>query len=224
MHPDMYIDRADAGRRLGAILAGVALRDPIVLAIPRGGVEVGAAIAATIGAELDIVLSRKLRAPCQPELALGAVAEGGEIHVDRAIVAAAGADDADLERERAFQLREIERRSRIFRAVRPRAPVSGRSVILTDDGMATGSTMIAALRTVQAAGALERIVAVPVAARACLDAIRPLCDRVVCPLAPSSFMSIGQFYGHFDQVPDERVLEHLREAMRATATRAARPS
>lgn len=224
MNPDMYIDRADAGRRLGAILAGAALRDPIVLAIPRGGVEVGAALAATIGAELDIVLSRKLRAPFQPELALGAVAEGGEIHVDREILAAAGVDVADLERERAFQVQEIERRRRIFRAVRPQARVTGRSVILTDDGMATGSTMIAALRTVHAAGVLERIVAVPVAARACLDAIRPLCDRIVCPLAPTDFMSIGQFYRHFDQVADERVLEHLRDAMRAAAARSARPS
>jgi predicted phosphoribosyltransferase len=121
------------------------------------------------------------------------------------------AGDAYIEAERKRQLLEIDRRRTMYRAVRPQAPIAGRSVILTDDGIATGATMIASLRTVRAAGAKQIIVAVPVGAPDRVDAIRPLCDRVECLLEPAAFWAIGQFYRHFEQVPDERVVELLRE-------------
>ena len=121
------------------------------------------------------------------------------------------AGDTYIESERKRQMEEIERRKAMFRAVRPQAPIRGRSVILTDDGIATGATMIAALHTVRAAGAREIIVALPVGAPDRLDAIRPLCDRIECLIEPIDFWAVGQFYRNFEQVSDERVVELLRD-------------
>jgi predicted phosphoribosyltransferase len=174
-------------------------------------VEVGAALARGLGAELDVVLSRKLRAPHQPELALGAVAEDGTVHLNHFAAAMTDAGDAWIEAERRRQVAEIERRSGIFRRIRPKAPIAGRTVILTDDGIATGATMIAALHSVRAAGAAEIIVAVPVGSPDRLAAIRGLCDRVICLIEPEVFWAVGQFYRHFAQVEDDRVVELLRE-------------
>lgn len=190
---------------------GASTEKPLVLAIPRGGVEVGAALARGLGAELDVVLSRKLRAPHQPELALGAVSETGEIYLSHFASAMTDAGDTYIEAERTRQMEEIARRRTMFRDVRPQAAIRGRSVILTDDGLATGATMIAALRTVRAAGAREIVVAVPVAAPDRLDAIRPLCDRIECLVEPTDFWAVGQFYRNFEQVSDERVCELLRD-------------
>ncbi len=208
-----FEDRADAGRRLAERLKGLALVDPLVLAIPRGGVEVAAPIARALPAELDVVLSRKLRAPGQPELALGAVAESGEVYLNHH--ARAGGFDSYIEGERRRQLAEIERRARVFRAVRARAPVAGRSVIVVDDGIATGSTMIAALHAARGAGAREVIAAAPMGSRERVAEIRGHCDRVVCLLEPEEFWAVGEFYRDFDQVSDERVVEVLREFARA---------
>ena len=160
----MFNDRDEAGWMLVERLRGSGLRKPLVLAIPRGGVEVGAAVARGLGAELDVVLSRKLRAPNQPELALGAVSETGEVYLNHFASAMTDAGSTYVEAERRRQMAEIERRRAMFRAVRPPAPIAGRTVILTDDGLATGATMIAAIRTVRSAGAAEIIVAVPVGA------------------------------------------------------------
>ncbi len=206
-----FNDRAEAGWMLVERLRDEHLVRPLVLAIPRGGVEVGAALARGLGVELDVVLARKLRAPHQPELALGAVTETGEVHLNHFAAAMTDAGDAYIEAERRRQLAEIERRRAIVRAVRPRAEIAGRTVILTDDGIATGATMIAALHTVRAAGAREVIVAVPVGAAERIAAIRPLCDRVICLLEPEAFWAVGQFYRHFEQVEDERVLDLLRD-------------
>lgn len=210
-----FTDREQAGwmlvERLRAHGTGHDTEKPIVLAIPRGGVEVGAAIARGLGTELDIVLSRKLRAPHQPELALGAVSETGDVYLNHFASAVSDAGDAYIEAERLRQLEEIAKRRALFRAVRPQADVKGRTVIVTDDGLATGATMIAALRTVRAAGAAEIIVAVPVAAPDRLDAIRPLCDRIECLVEPADFWAVGQFYRRFDQVSDERVCELLHD-------------
>lgn len=184
---------------------------PVVLAIPRGGVEVGAALARGLGAELDVVLSRKLRAPHQPELAIGAVSEDGQVYLNHFATAVTEAGDAYIEAERRRQLAEIERRQGMFRAVRPRVELAGRSVIVTDDGIATGATMIAALHTVRAAGPREVIVAVPVGSPDRLEAIRQLCDRMVCLHEPQAFWAVGQFYRSFEQVEDDRVVELLRE-------------
>ena len=192
-------------------LRGETLEKPLVLAIPRGGVEIGAVLARGLGAELDVVLSRKLRAPHQPELALGAVSESGEVYLNHFASAMTDAGDAYVEAERKRQLAEIERRRGLVRAVRPQAPIAGRTVIVTDDGIATGATMIAALHMVRAAGAREIIVAVPVGSPDRIDAIRTLCDRVICLLEPQAFWAVGQFYRDFQQVEDSRVVELLRD-------------
>jgi len=197
--------------RLRAHGVGSDTEKPLVLAIPRGGVEVGAAIARGLGAELDVVLSRKLRAPRQPELALGAVSETGEIHLNHFASAMTDAGDAYVAAERARQMGEIERCKTMFRAIRPQAAIRGRTVIVTDDGLATGATMIAALRTVQAAGAREIVVAVPVGTPDRLDTIRPLCDRIECLIEPTDFWAVGQFFRNFEQVSDERVCDLLRD-------------
>jgi predicted phosphoribosyltransferase len=207
-----FANRAEAGRLLADRLAGFALERPLVLAIPRGGVEVGEPIARALNAELDVVLSRKLRAPDQPELALGAVAEDGSMHLNE--IGASLADELGpyLERERAHQCAEILRRAELLRGVRPPAPIEGRSVIVTDDGMATGATLVAALRTIRAAHPREIIVALPVMPRARVDEIRELCGPrggVECLVAPDEFAAVGQFYRDFSPVSDERVLEVL---------------
>jgi predicted phosphoribosyltransferase len=211
MNHHTFTDREDAGWMLVERLRGQALHDPLVLAIPRGGVETGAAIARGLGCEFDVVLARKLRAPHQPELAIGAVSEDGDVYLNDFAAALTDVGSAFIEAERRRQLAEIARRRTMFRAVRPQAEVKGRTVILTDDGIATGATMIAALHTVRAAGAKEIIVAVPVGVTARLDAIRPLCDRVICLQEPEEFWAIGQFYRTFEQVEDERVVELLRD-------------
>jgi hypothetical protein len=207
----LFTDREEAGWLLVERLRGLALHDPLVLAIPRGGVEVGAALARGLGAELDVVLARKLRAPHQPELALGAVSEEGIVHLNHFATAMTDAGDTFIEAERNRQMQEMERRRAMFRAVRPQARIAGRTVIVTDDGIATGATLTAALRTVRAAQPRETIVAVPVGAADRVAAIRPLCDRVVCLLEPENFWAVGQFYRNFEQVEDERVVDLLRD-------------
>ena len=211
MTSPMFNDRDEAGWMLVERLRGTDTEKPIVLAIPRGGIEVGAAIARGLGCELDVVLSRKLRAPHQPELALGAVSESGEMYLNHFAAAMTDAGDAYIEAERKRQMAEIERRRAMFRAVRPQADLRGRTVIVVDDGVATGATMIAALKTARAAGAKELIVAVPVGAPDRIDALRPLCDRVECLYEPTDFWAVGQFYRSFEQVSDERVADLLRD-------------
>jgi hypothetical protein len=221
MEAALFADREDAGSRLAARLVGLALVRPLVLAIPRGGVEVGAPLARALGAELDVVLSRKLGAPGQPELALGAVSETGEMHLDPGRPAPGEALIGYLERERDHQWAEIERRMKVFRAVRAKAEIAGRSVIITDDGIATGSTMFAAITTVRAQKPRELIVAVPVAPRSRLEELRPLCERLVCLQVPEDFWAVGQFYGDFHEVSDERVVDLLRELDRPDRVRSA---
>jgi putative phosphoribosyl transferase len=207
----MFADREDAAKQLVEKLKALALQDPIVLAIPRGGVATGAVLAQELGADLDIVLSRKLRAPQQPELAIGAVGEDGEVYLNHRVEAATGVQKAYIEKERQFQIGEIERRKKRFRAARPQASIAGRSIILTDDGIATGSTMIAALHVVKKQKPHETIVAVPVASPDRLESIAMLCDKLICLLAPPDFYAIGQFYLSFDPVEDEEVVRILQE-------------
>ncbi len=213
----MFANREDAGRRLARRLKGRTLHDPLVLTIPRGGVVVGAALARELRADLDVVLSRKLRAPAQPELALGAVGEDGEVYLARGTGEVRGLSREYLEGEWRHQLAEIARRKKLFRAARPEAPVAGRSVIVTDDGIATGSTVLAALHALAAQGAAEVIVAVPVASPVRLAQVRRCCDDVVCLLAPADFWAIGQFYEDFTQVEDAEVVALLRGFVPAAA-------
>jgi putative phosphoribosyl transferase len=207
----MFHDREDAACQLAEKLKGRELHDPLVLAIPRGGVVTGAVLARELGADLDVVLSRKLRAPGQPELAVGAVSEDGQVylnHYGREFLARLEEYLAD---EGRHQLSEIARRKKLFRGVRPQAPVAGRSVIVTDDGIATGATMIAALQSVKTQNAREVICAVPVASPDRMVEVRRWCDDVVCLLAPEEFWAIGQFYQDFTQVEDEEVIQLLRQ-------------
>lgn len=206
----MFHDREDAGRQLAAQLKDRAFRRPLVLAIPRGGVAVGAVLAEELGAELDVVLSRKLRASMRPELAIGAISEGGEVYYSYA-KEALGIDERYLKEEQRYQLAEIARRAKLFREVRPRAQISGRSIIVTDDGIATGSTMIAALQLLRAHSPHELLVAVPVASPDRLAAAERVCDEVMCLLVPEFFYAIGQFYEDFRQIEDEDVVTILRQ-------------
>jgi predicted phosphoribosyltransferase len=208
----MFRNREDAARQLAEKLKGRDLHDPLVLAIPRGGVVTGAVLAQEIGADLDVVLSRKLRAPGQPELAIGAVSEDGRAYLNQYAQEVMDLAHDYLIDERRHQLSEIRRRKQLFRAVRPQAPIAGRSVIVTDDGIATGSTMIAALQVVKAQNPREVIVAVPVASPDRLEEVRRWCDEVVCLLSPQDFWAIGQFYADFQQVEDKQAIDLLRGA------------
>lgn len=208
----MFRDREDAARRLAENLKDRELHDPLILAIPRGGVVIGAVLAQELGAELDVVLSRKLRAPGQAELAIGAVSEDGQIHLNDYARKVAGLTVSYLNAERRHQVVEIARRKALFRTVRPPAPVRERSVIVTDDGIATGSTMIAALQLILAQDPRDVIVAVPVASPDRLAEVAAWCDDVVCLLTPEQFWAVGQFYKNFDQVEDEQVVDLLRDA------------
>jgi predicted phosphoribosyltransferase len=206
----MFRDREDAALQLAERLKGRAFTDPLVLAIPRGGVVTGAVLARELGAELDVVLSRKLRSPAQPEAAIGAVSEDGQVYINHYARELYDLMEGHLAAERERQLAEIARRKKRVRAVKAKAPIAGRSVIVTDDGIATGSTMIAALRVVRAQHPREVIVAVPVAPADRLAEIREWCDEVICLLAPEDFWAVGQFYADFSPVEDEEVVDLLR--------------
>jgi putative phosphoribosyl transferase len=205
----MFLDREQGARALADEFAGRALRDPLVLAIPRGGVVTGAILAETLNAELDVVLVRKLRAPLQPELAIGAIDEAGRIFLDGRTAMILGVDEAYLAAERTERLRELRERAARIRAVRPKARIRGRSVVVVDDGIATGATMRAALTSVRAEEPAELIAAAPVASPDRLEQVRGYCDDVVCAHAAADFYSIGQFYATFPQVDDDLVLAIL---------------
>lgn len=207
----MFRNRQHAAMQLAERLKGRPFRNPLVLGIPRGGVVTGAVLARLLGAELDVVLARKLRAPGQPELAIGAVSEAGEIHLHQLDEELPPGLEDYLAAERRHQMSEIARRRELFRTVRPQAPIHGRSVIVTDDGIATGSTMVAALNAVRAQDPYELIVAVPVAAPDRAAEVRRHCDDLVCLMMPRTFFAIGQFYEDFSQVEDEEVVALLRE-------------
>ena len=217
----MFRDREDAARQLAAQLKGRVLHEPLVLAIPRGGVVTGAILARGLGAELDVVLSRKLRAPGQPELAIGAVSEEGQVYLNHHAEGFLDTLEDYLAEERRHQMEEIARRRRLFRKARPPARIAGRSVIVTDDGIATGSTMIAALKTIKGRKPRELIVAVPVASPERLQEVRHWCDEVVCLHSPEWFWAVGQFYENFPQVEDSEVERLLREFSKAIRPRGA---
>jgi putative phosphoribosyl transferase len=205
-----FRNRESAGLMLAERLKTRSLDHPLVLAIPRGGVVVGAVFAHELGAELDVVLARKLRAPGNPEYAVGAVSETGQVYLNPA------ADDDLLQyegylaRERDHQLSEMKWRREIYRSVRPQASIAGRSVILTDDGIATGATLNAALQVVRAQRPREIIVAVPVASLEGLEEVRRHCDKVICLSCPPVFWSVGQWYEDFPAVDDDQVKLLLR--------------
>lgn len=206
----MFENREDAARELAERLQFLELRDPLVLAIPRGGIVIGKFVARELLAELDVIVVQKLFAPDVPKLAIGAVAEDGSVYLNHWIELVSGIPQAYIEKERQRRLAETARRSKLFRAVRPAVPIDGRSVILADEGVITGATMLAALQAVKAQKPYEVIVAVPVGPPDRLKEIRNSCDQTLCVFAPSDFYTIGQFYKSFDTVTDEDVVRILR--------------
>ena len=204
----IFDSRLDAGRRLAKALAAYRGRNPLVLAIPRGAVEMGATIAHELQGELDVVLVKKLRAPGSPEFAVGAIDETGWTYV-AAHAAMAGADAAYLHKEKAAQLELLHRRRAQYTPARASADPAGRIAIVVDDGIATGASMIAALHSVRAKKPARLVCAVPVAAAESLDNIRPYADEVVCLETPQDFQAVGQFYREFAQVEDEEVVALL---------------
>ncbi|HFC52860.1 MAG TPA: phosphoribosyltransferase [Gammaproteobacteria bacterium] len=205
-------DRATAGRQLAAALRHYAGRDDlIVLALPRGGVPVAAGIARSLGAPLDVLLVRKLGLPGHPELAMGAIASGGVQVMNEDVVRHAGVSEEAVDAVLARERQELERRERVYRGDRPWPELTGRCVILVDDGLATGATMKAAIDAVRRQGAARIVVAVPVAPPQTVAELKPLVDEVVCPLQPESFMAIGQWYRDFHQVSDAEVKGELDE-------------
>lgn len=207
----MFADRAEAGRRLAEALAGLPDEGVVVLAIPRGGVEPGAVIARARGWPLDVVIPRKVRAPGNPELGIGAVAPGVRV-LDERMMAALSITDEYLEGEVRAQEAEIERRLRAYRRDRPPPELKGRVAVVVDDGVATGGTAAAALRWARAQGAERVVLAVAVAPRESLVRLSGEADEVVCLATPEPFYAVGQWYRDFPQVPDERVIEVLDEA------------
>ena len=204
----IFDSRLDAGRRLAKALAAYRGRRPLVLAIPRGAVEMGSVIARELEGELDVVLVKKLRAPYSPELAVGAIDETGWTYV-AGHAGQAGADEAYLEREKAAQLELLKVRRAQYTPARAPADPRGRIAIVVDDGVATGASMIAALHSVRAREPQRLVCAVPVAPPESVEAIRPYADEVVCLETPAYFQAVGQFYRHFEQVDDDQVVALL---------------
>ena len=211
-----FRDRRDAGRRLAERLTAYTGSDVIVLGLPRGGVPVAAEVARALGAPLDIVVVRKLGVPWQPEVAMGAIGEGGVRVVDSRIVSRAGIDDETL---RDVEIREravLDDRVRVWRAVRQRADVRGRTAVVVDDGIATGSTARAACRVLREAGAECVVLAAPVAPRDVVDDLAEA-DEVVVVHAPRDFSAVGQFYDDFAATSDDEVVALLRQLGGAAA-------
>ncbi|MFB7598481.1 phosphoribosyltransferase family protein [Streptomyces sp. NPDC056160] len=216
----LFTDRIEAGRRLGARLGHLAGQDLVVLGLPRGGVPVAAAVAAALDAPLDLCLVRKLGVPAQPELAMGAIGEDGVRVVDDSVVRQAHVPPDALERVEERERRELLRRAARYRGDRPPVAVAGRTAVVVDDGVATGSTARAACRTVRARGAARTVLAVPVAPPDWTRRLAGEADELVSLETPLGFFAVGQFYGDFAQLDDEDVVACLRRAP-AAARRAA---
>jgi putative phosphoribosyl transferase len=209
----VFEDRAEAGRRLAEALAHLEGENAVVLSIPRGGVEVGAEVAKALGWPLDIVIPRKVRAPGNQELGLGAVAPGVRV-LDERMVRSLGVSPEYLEREIAFEEEEIRRRSEAYRAGRGPFDLREKVAVIVDDGVATGGTAMAALRWARAQGASRVILAVPVAPAEAVANLAKEADEVVCLATPEPFYAVGQWYARFPQTSDQEVIRQLEEARR----------
>jgi putative phosphoribosyl transferase len=207
----IFVDRQEAGRQLAEALADLTGEDVVILGIPRGGVVVAAEVARVHGWPLDTVIPRKIRAPGNPELGLGAIAPGVRV-LDQQMLELLGVSESYLEREIAEEEQEIERRSEAYRRGRPAVDVKGKVVIVVDDGIATGGTATAATRWAKAQGARRVILAVPVAPAEGVRNLSREADEVVCLETPEPFYAVGQWYQEFPQTSDEEVVQILDEA------------
>jgi putative phosphoribosyl transferase len=209
----IFEDRRDAGRQLAARISQrrYVKESLLILGIPRGGVVVAAEVAEALSAPLDVVIARKIRAPYQPELGIGAVVDGTHITVlNEELVRTVGASKAYLEREIAYQSREVDRRLRFYRGDRPGTEVLGKTVIIVDDGIATGYTFRAALEGLRQRKPLRLVAAAPVGARDTAKMLAAFADELICLSTPFNFMAVGQWYRNFDQVSDEEVVAILQ--------------
>lgn len=221
--PAPFRDRADAGRQLATALAPYANRpDVIVLGLPRGGIPVAAEVARALRAPLDVFVVRKLGVPGHEEFAMGAIASGGVRLLDRRTVAAAGLTPAQVESVTAAERAELDRRERSYRGDRPFPDLTGRTVILVDDGLATGASMRAAVEALRQERPARIVVAVPVAAPETCRAFRAIADDIVCAATPEPFYAVGRWYDDFSQTTDQEVHELLASA-RAPAVQQHRP-
>ncbi len=200
-----FRDRAGAGAALARLLRERDLHDVVVLGLPRGGVPVAAVVADALGAPLDVVVVRKLGVPAQPELAMGAVGEGGVVVLDERVLRRAGVDAAQLEQVLARERAEVDRRLGRLRPDRPRVPLDDRTAVVVDDGLATGATMRAALEGVRRRRPRALVVAVPVGAAATCRSLEREVDALVCPLTPHPFRAVGEAYADFAPTPDDDV-------------------
>lgn len=211
-----FADRADAGRQLAAVLERYRSADPVILALPRGGVPVAAEVARALDAPLDLLIARKIGVPYQPELAMGAVVDGTEPITVRNedIIATSGVSEAEFGRIRDREIEEIARRRQRYLKDRPHPDLRGRTVIVIDDGIATGATVRAALRGVRARDPGRLALAVPVAAPSVLAELRAEADDIVCLEEHEFLGAIGYYYRDFSQVGDEEVIDALASASR----------
>ena len=212
-----FRNRRDAGRRLATELVTYANRpDVIVLALPRGGVPVGYEVATALGAPLDVFVVRKLGLPWHEEIAMGAIASGGVRVLDKELLRIARVSEADLRRVIAREAKELARRERQYRGDRPFPDLRDKTVILVDDGLATGSTMRAAVEALRQEGPARIVVAVPVSSPETCDAFRDVADEIICAETPEPFRAVGAWYDDFSQTKDEEVHELLERARSVT--------
>ena len=207
-----FRNRSDAGRRLANRLQFLSGEDVVVLGLPRGGVPVAAAVARALGAPLDVILVRKLGVPAQPELGLGAIGESGARVINQEVVRYAHVSEAQIAQVEAKERAELQRRAQRFRGDAPHVPLAGRTAVIVDDGIATGSTARAACQVARALGAASVVLAVPVAPPSADRALRGDADEVICLEMPDRFLAIGEWYEDFAQTSDEEVVALLRAA------------
>jgi putative phosphoribosyl transferase len=205
-----FLDRAEAGRMLAEVLTSLVSPPALVLGIPRGGVVVAARVAARLGAPLDVVVPRKIGAPGNPELAVGAVADGVQA-IDEPAVRRLGLDMAAVRAEAARQTVEVARRTAAYRQGLPPLALAGRTAVLVDDGVATGWTCAAAASYTRRAGATRVLVTVPVGPPGLAERLRPVVDQVVVLVTPDPYLNVGQVYEQFPQVDDDEVLRCLEQ-------------
>jgi predicted phosphoribosyltransferase len=213
----IFENRRQAGRQLAEALMRFAGKDTVVLALPRGGVPVAYEVAQALKAPLDAVLVRKIGAPGQPEFGLGAVVDGAvpQIVWNDKVMREVRPSPTYLKTEQQRQLQEIERRRNLYRAGRRAQDIAGKTVVVVDDGIATGGTMRAVLQALSQAGARRLVLAVPVAPREAIEEFQREIDEVVCLAAPEPFYAVGLHYENFDQTSDEEVIELLKRANEA---------
>ena len=210
-----FLDRFEAGRLLATRLVAYTHRsDVLVLALPRGGVPVGFEVAKALHAPLDVFLVRKLGVPGHDELAMGAIASGGVIVRNEEVIAASGVTGHEIQEVLAREQQEMRRRARLYRGDRPFPELRGRTVILVDDGLATGASMRAAVAALRQHRPAQRVVAVPIAAHDTCETLRPEVDEIVCAMTPEPFYSVGLWYEDFSETTDEEVQDLLVQARR----------